>query len=427
MDSTPCAKSELLLFHKPHQQVSTLQGGWVDFHPISTLKDGPIEFNVPGSSNDYIDPNDTYLYLKVQILHENKPVTKANAPNIAPVNLIASSLFQDIEVFMNNQQVEGLSSLYAYKAYILTQLEFGSQVKKTQCRLAGFFPDEPGKFDQVDNSGHYTRSKWVNAGDSFEIATPLWVDIFQQPRYILPGVDIRIKLIPNRSNFALMNFGNGSVKYVVKDAILYMRKVRVADSVRLGHETGLKQYNAIYPINRTKMSSFTIPEGSTTYTKDNLFATQSPKLVYIALVANSALNGHLKNSPFNFQHFTCNFIALYRNGHSVPIPPQTPNFENNLYARSYMQLIQSMETFNKNITNSITFEQYGNGSSIFCFNLAADLDATSTHQQPYNTGDIRLDLKFNKALPQSINVVICAIFDSKLEIKQNRSIIKDNL
>jgi hypothetical protein len=428
MDTTPCAKSELLLFHKPIQQVSTTRGVWVDYHPVSSLKDGPIEFYMAASATDYADLNDTVLYMKLQVLTaDNKPIAKPQAQYIAPVNLLHSSLFQDVEVFMNNQQVEGLNSLYAYKSYLLSLLEFGKEVKKTQCRAAGYFADEAGEFDEIKNNGHEMRVAWNNGSEPFEVVGPIWVDIFQQPRYILPRVDLRIRLIPSKFNFSLMNFGTGGVKIVIQDAILYMRKVKVAEGVLKGHELGLRKSNAIYPINRTKMQTFTIPAGGTNFTKDNLFPTQSPKLVFVCMVTNRALNGDYKRNPFNLQHFNVNFIGLYRDGQSVPIPAHTPNFEKGLYSRSYIQLIQAVETYNKNICNSITMDDFAQGSTIFAFNLSADLDATSCHQQPYINGNYRLELKFASALPESINVIICAIFDSKIEIRENRSVIKDNL
>ncbi len=66
--SVECAKSELDLLHTPETQAMILSGKWVDYHPIS-LVDGeaPIEFKVTGSSEEYIDLSQTYLYLEVKV------------------------------------------------------------------------------------------------------------------------------------------------------------------------------------------------------------------------------------------------------------------------------------------------------------------------------------------------------------------------
>ena len=85
---------------------------------------------------------------------------------------------------MNSTQVEGISSLYPYKAMLCSLLEFSQESKDTQGRAAGFYKEEPGKLDQADNAGHIARRKWCNGGCLVEVAGPLWVDIFQQSRYI---------------------------------------------------------------------------------------------------------------------------------------------------------------------------------------------------------------------------------------------------
>ena len=44
------------LFTIPPVQSSIEQGAWVESHPLATLTDnGPIEFNIVGSADEYID------------------------------------------------------------------------------------------------------------------------------------------------------------------------------------------------------------------------------------------------------------------------------------------------------------------------------------------------------------------------------------
>ena len=88
-----CVKSELDLFTVPPTQTSVEHGGTMDYHPVSTLTDnGPIEFNIPGSGEDYIDLTNTFLHLGVKI-------TVADGAKIADVaaigllNLLMHSLF----------------------------------------------------------------------------------------------------------------------------------------------------------------------------------------------------------------------------------------------------------------------------------------------------------------------------------------------
>ena len=104
---------------------------------------------------------------------------------------------------------------------------------------------------------------------SKEFCSPLHLDYFQQSRYLLGGVDIRLRLIRSSTAFAVMQLqdagtANVAIKVIIEKAVLYMRKVHISPSVINRHETGLLKQNAIYPIQRCEMISHTIPTGSQT-------------------------------------------------------------------------------------------------------------------------------------------------------------------
>ena len=60
--SEECMKSELDLFEVPPTQKNIESGQWVEYYPISSIGSGPIEFNVKGSAEEYIDLSQTFLY-----------------------------------------------------------------------------------------------------------------------------------------------------------------------------------------------------------------------------------------------------------------------------------------------------------------------------------------------------------------------------
>jgi len=70
----------------------------VEYHPLTMLADGsPIEFDVSGTGDDYVDFGNTLLYVKAK-------VTQADgtdlAPNevVGPVNLFLHSLFSQVDI-----------------------------------------------------------------------------------------------------------------------------------------------------------------------------------------------------------------------------------------------------------------------------------------------------------------------------------------
>ncbi|GFV08535.1 uncharacterized protein TNCV_5003751 [Trichonephila clavipes] len=64
-DSPEYVKSELELFNLPGTQTVIQDGQWKQFHPLSNVFDNaPVEFNISGSAEDYIDLSPTQLYVK---------------------------------------------------------------------------------------------------------------------------------------------------------------------------------------------------------------------------------------------------------------------------------------------------------------------------------------------------------------------------
>ena len=77
----------------PPTQTSMEQGSWVEYHPLTTVRDGgPIEFEISGSGQDYIDFANTVLYVKVKITANDGTNLAADAA-VGPANLFLQSVF----------------------------------------------------------------------------------------------------------------------------------------------------------------------------------------------------------------------------------------------------------------------------------------------------------------------------------------------
>ena len=86
----------------------------------------------------------------------------------------------------------------------------------------------------------------------------LHCDIFQQDGYLLNKGDMHIKLVKNPKAFHLMTDWT-AVKTIIKDAVLYVRKVKVNPAIANEHNQLLSSgLLANYPIRRGVVSTFTI-------------------------------------------------------------------------------------------------------------------------------------------------------------------------
>jgi hypothetical protein len=387
----------------------------VDVLPIASLEgSGPVEFNIVGTQDEYFDLNETALYVKIKVVKNDGSNLDAAAKPY-PTNLTLAALFSDVCLTLNDTVVEGGHNLYPYKAMMSCLLQFDESMKKTQLEAAGYNPDTT------------ERTAWLAGSKSREFMGPLYLDMFSQSKYLLPGVNVRVKLTRSKNDFVLINSGSKIVKVVLEQAILYVRKVKVAPSVLEAHEHYLATSgNALYPLQQTEMLTYTMAQGTRNHMQDNLLRGQLPKLLIVGLVSNDAFNGNMKKDPLLFDHNNLNYVTLYRDGESVPYTqPLQPDFDNGFVARSYLSMVQCLEMFNSNLSNGITLKDFTSGGrTLFVFNLTPDLSAFGSCGQPYQTANLRLEMKFSKSLAEATNVVILAIRDGHLEITKQRQVLK---
>ena len=170
--------------------------------------------------------------------------------------MLLSSLFEDVQLIINDKVVEGGNYLYPYTAYMSSMLNYSDNANNSWMSAMGYQKDEAEKYDSKENSGHLARAKEI--GSIFELIGPLYLSIFQQSKYMLPKVNLRKKMTRSKPDFYLMNFGDANVKLEIMESWVRVRSVFVKPAVSLGHEDGLKHYNTIYTLQRSKLNIFTL-------------------------------------------------------------------------------------------------------------------------------------------------------------------------
>lgn len=421
-----CKNSALCLFDEQDIQTDIIGNTLVDYHPLTSLSTGgPIEFHVPGSVDEYIDLADTQLLVRVKIVKKDGSAIDVSTDKVCLVNQAISSLFQDVFLTIGDTQVEGGQHCYAYNGYLSSLLQFHPSAKKTHMQAWGWNEDTPGQFDSDKNEGIQFRSKETDKSKQWELLGPLFLDMTRQSRFLLPQTDFRLKFLPSKPEFVLQVYGGTVTDYKVQitKCVLYIRRMRVNDSVISGHSKGLAERNAIYNLRHMDINSFVITKGVRDFKKDRLYASQTPKMLIVGCVDHDAFNGNIKKSPFNFQNYDLNKIALYRDGELVPGQIHTPNFSSDHFLRSYVSSMNALNYFNTDDSNGMTLEHFKDGYTLHAFDLTADANTNATYRNLTKTSSLRLELGFASATKETINVMLFAIFDSKVEITKLRDVI----
>ena len=430
--SCECMKSELDIFTVPPTQTSIETGNWVEYNPIATIDDGSsIEFNVSGSGQDYLDPANTQLYVKARITRADGTAIPNDAA-VGPVNLLLHSLFSDVEISLNETPVTSSNNTYAYRAYIETLLSFGTTAKKSQLTSQLYYKDEisnmedhdPYNDDAAANKGFAEQSVHTNRSRIVNMIGGIHSDLFYQDKYLLSDVSMRIRLIRNKDAFCLMGSADATYKLKILDCKLYVRKVKISPSVFLAHNKALESGNAEYPIRRVVCITYTIPTGNLDHTQENLFTGQLPTRLVIGCVDNDSFNGRYAKNPYNFKNYDLRQLKVYLDGQQHSLIPIEPNFDANHYITAYSNLFAGTGKLLKDEGTDISRSDFGRGYALYAFDLTADL-AEEGHFNLMKHGNVRVDLKFGTALPNTINVIAYAEFESVLEIDKSRNVIID--
>jgi len=428
--SCECIKSELDLFAVPATQTSMESSTYVEYHPISSLTDGaPIEFDVSSSGEDYVDLNNTLLYVKLKVVKGNGTAIGVGE-KVSLVNNTLHSLFSHVDVDLNGTRVTDSSNTNAYRAYLENLLSFDSGAKKTQLSCELFYKDESGEMDDCDptlanaNAGLVKRAAFINGGKPVELIGRIHTDICLQSRFMLNEVNARFKLTRSKDSFCLMTSEDESYKVIILSAVLHIRKVKVSPSVYLSHAKVLESGMAKYPIQRVICKAFTVPAGYLDFVQEKLFSGQLPTRLILACLDNRAFNGDYKQNPFNFQHFNASELTVFLDGQQHSIKPLVMNFSENLTVNAYLNLFTALGKFNQDEGNDITRQDFNNGYTIYAFDFTPDMSENTSFNLT-RSGSVRVSMKFGTALAKTITVLAYAEFQNIIELDISRAVVFD--
>ena len=432
-------QSSLALFQPPFLENGIQKVQWIDYSAVSSISEQScIEFNIPGTSMDYIDLRKTKLYLQFKITKEDgtdivyeldeDDNPTANCDQVGPINFPINTFFRQVDVSLNQKVVSSeVGTNFPFKCIFDLLLNSSSDMLLSQAQGGLYHKDNAGSMDNASyvgtNLGYYKRSTLVREGNVGTIEGYLYTDfILDQDRLLLNGVALNIKLFQASNSFRLMTPSDKKYKVVITNALLKVCQVSVNPSMILTHDQALSKTPAIYPFWRSDIKSFTIASGSRTFMTDNIYHGNVPSKIIVGMVSNDAYSGNYNLNPFNFVHKNVNYLEVSVDGTPVPHRPFKPNFAENDYIPSYLSMFGHDLDMQEGIT--ISRSDYPLGYTFFIFDLQSYLN-TDIMSKPIK-GHVRLSLRFASALDIAINVLVYAKFPDVLAIDQSRQVTLSN-
>ena len=440
-DSKECLNSELDLFEIPPTQTSIGDSFYINYFPITSLdRGGPIEFIIKTGDDVYLDLENTILYTKSRILKRDgtaiAKTTEADAKPatlVCPINLFHSTMFRNIEVFINGRLASTNDNLSAYRAYMETLLTYSKEAKTDQLRCALFYEDDGEDLDWIDdeidaddeadasNCGLYRRFQRTKYSRYFETWGRIHSELFTQSKMLPGGNEVRIKFHRNDPAFCLMSKSNdGSYLISAEEVVLKVRHCEVAAHIRESHAKALATRKMKFPITKVEMKFFSHGSGRNDLTENNLCSGILPSRVVIGLVRSDAFNGTLNKNPFNFQHFGVQSIVLRKNGAPMPFEEIELDYDNDCYYQGYLSLVASTGKLYQDQGFALPPDQYPHGYALYAFSLT-DSSKCGTLDL-IQEGKLSLEIKLKSPTTHSVTTVVYLEYNTILELDNEGNI-----
>ena len=412
-------RSETDLFTEPGYDMSIHSTCVNEYHPTTTMTPTtPINFFIQGNDQQYIDFSKTKLKITCKLTDATGTILAAETGKTleaCPVNYLIASAFDQVSVHLNETEITPKSSLYPYQAYLETLLSYGSDYKKGQAEAGGFYrvADE----DSTTDTGFTARKTLCASGAEFEIMGRPHGELFNQTRYLMPGVDVRISFHRSSNPFCLEQRGT-SIKTPIlhiSSAVLYVQKVSLLPSLQMAHLTAWQKSPAVYPGKRVEMKSYGLPENTYQHTNEHLLNGLIPDRLVIGMVLTEAAQGTYKENPFNFQDFDLSQIIVTCN---TEAPSQHVINVDGKYLNGFISLFDAMGLTHCDNGLDIKLAEYKKGKVLFGFDLRNLSDGFSVPRH----GNVSIQLRFKKALAKPVTVIVYPEYPSTMYINNNKQI-----
>ena len=429
-ESCPATKSEVDLWVVPPTQMAIAKKYPVEYRPVASLTgEAPlIEFLIPASADTYYDLDMTFLKVQMKVkvyktVNNAKTEVAMDADGrktFSPVNNMLHSLIQRCDLELNGKLVTTSSQHYSYRSYLEVLLNYDTHAMDTYLKSCGWLKDTDFKVSE-------NRAKLVDDDGVVDLFGRLRLDLFNQARLLLGGLEMKLAIQAHRPTFYFITKdAEHTVEVQWTHAALFLVACKLESPIMTAHEKALAASTAKYPVTRVDVKQFVIPAGSGNVPIDTVFAGQLPRRIFMVMVDNAAENGSFITNPFKFEHFDVNYLLCLVNGEAYPAIPLTPDFAKKQVKREYHTLFDSIEQNPTRPILSLTPEEFLNGYTIFAWNLAPDFaDGCSSHWNVVKRGSCRLELRFKTPLAKVTTILFVAEFDNVIEIDQDRNVITD--
>ena len=438
--------SALDLFTVPPTNVTYNGYRLVEINPTSESIT-PIEFVIPGS-REYIDFSRSYFRMDLIL-------KKTDGGNVvaASQRWLAPNAFHTIikqpSIYVNGTLTNEQTDTNAYKAYLETILNYGTEDEETILKPQGYYSalNHPGNdltANQIDithndyKSLTVKRKKAVDGllemkdktidGKTIQLFGMPHADLFNTGRLLIPGVDLKMRFTLNDPKFFMNGLTAVATDIRLQAGDLKMKFYACMVKVRsdIYNEIAVARLKnnreVFYPTVRSEVRTYTLQNDHTTFTATDVFSGRVPDRVVVGLVYQEAFSGNYAYNPFNFPKFEVTSIKQIVEGEEYPYQALELNEDNGqLDMAGYHRLISAnCSAFRGRCM--IKPEHWGDDhhTTLYMWDNVASGCADSVQLNPKQEGRVKISLT-KGAVNSLVTVILYGEFENMMQIKPTGS------
>jgi len=439
--------AELDLFSDCGENVQVEKILWDEFPCDDVLSNELSELNFTiraGGDKTLVDLSRAQLYVKMQIVNKdgsdladtknsaNEVTVKATA-KVAPINNTLHSMFEDCTIFLNDVEVTNANKLYPFSSYLMDLFDTTSEQKTSYMTSQLWYKNGPfNNTDGKSNEGFKNRGKHFGT-EAYGMIGKVHAELFNQERYLLNGVEVKVKMTLAKPKFFLMSsekngenpVANDSYKIKIKDAKMYVPYVHVSKETMEDIEKNIEKKPAVYHVKHIITKAIPINSKIQEHTIDNVSKGQMPSKIIVGLISATAKQGDLTTTPLFFGTNQVKKIELNVNGMPYSKRALTSNFKQNAYAKTYMNLFESLNYIEDGAnTPQITSTDFYTGYALYPFNL--NPGCCSDPGIFKRSGDVSLYIEFEEEVDiEHLQLIVMSVYDKCIKIDSDRNFTQD--
>ena len=307
------------------------------------------------------------------------------------VNNKMHSIFSNVEVYINNQQIYNSNGLYAHKSYISNNFKAAISEYKGVLHCEGYdYEQDPEDISNPLPDPFFTRRmKLLSRPDGFMLYGKLEIDFFSTSELLYPNMKITLRLTRARPIFHMIS-DNPNVSLGIVDCSLYTRRIALKDDYYKKRKDMLAYAPVDYNYLETLAKTFIIPARQNQFIQENIFNNALIRRVAIAMNTNSAFTGSFTENPFWYQQIDLRQIRKLRGGQPIV------DFDTADKCRLYVTTMEAMN-FQDDIP-SIAIDDFKD-HYVLVFDLTSMQDATENCRYPELVGEpLKVELNFTNPL-----------------------------